>query len=150
MDSSKLNVGKLTIFYTNIDVLTKSKLNPLEVRISLMSPHIICTTEILPKNTQSKYSIDTYQLKGYNIITYNFQKRGLCIYARPNLNISVLEFVYNFEECVWCKIINKQDTFVLGCLVMKSMIQSCFQYYQMYYLIIIKTLLYLIISITPI
>ena len=78
-----------------------------------MSPDIICITEILPKNT--KYSIDTYQLKGYNIITYNFQKRGICIYAKPNLNISVLEFVYDFEECVWCKIMGKQDTFVLGC-----------------------------------
>ena len=108
-------MGKLTIFYTNIDVLTKSKLNLLEVRISLMSPDIICITEILPKNTKSKYSIDTYQLKGYNIITYNFQKRGICIYAKPNLNISVLEFVYDFEECVWCKIMGKQDTFVLGC-----------------------------------
>ena len=80
-----------------------------------MSPDIICITEILPKNTKSKYSIDTYQLKGYNIITYNFQKRGICIYAKPNLNISVLEFVYDFEECVWCKIMGKQDTFVLGC-----------------------------------
>ena len=109
-------MGKLTIFYTNIDVLTKSKLNLLEVRISLMSLDIICITEILPKNTKSKYSIDTYQqLKGYNIITYNFQKRGICIYPKPNLNISVLEFVYDFEECVWCKIMGKQDTFVLGC-----------------------------------
>ena len=34
-----------------------------------------------PKNTKSKYSIDTYQLKGYNIITYYFLKRGICIYA---------------------------------------------------------------------
>ena len=97
-DPTKLNVGKLTIFYT------KSKLNILEVRISLMSADIIYITEILPMNRKSKYSIDTYQLKSYNIITYNFQKRGICIYAKPNLNISVLEFVYDFEECVWCKI----------------------------------------------
>ena len=36
---------------------------------------------------------------GFNIITYNFQKRGICIYVKPNLNISLLELV--FEECVW-------------------------------------------------
>ena len=65
----------------------KSKLNLLEVRISLMSPDIIRVTEILPRNTRSKYSIDTYQLKGYNIITYNFLKQGICIYANPNLNM---------------------------------------------------------------
>ena len=73
-----------------------------------MSPDIICISEILPKNTKLKYSIDTYQLKGYNIITYNFLKRGICIYAKPSLNIPVLELVYDFEECVWCKIICKQ------------------------------------------
>ena len=66
-----------------------------------MSPNIICITEILTKNTKSKYSIDNYQPKGYNIITYKFKKRGICIYAKRNLNISVLELVYDFEECVW-------------------------------------------------
>ena len=83
-----------------------------------MFPDNICITEILPKDTKSMYSIDTYQLKGYNMITYNCQKWGiifLCIYAKPNLNISFLELVYVFEECVWCKIMDKQNAFVLGC-----------------------------------
>ena len=52
-------MGKLTIFYTDIDGLTISKLNLLELRISLMSPDISCITGILPKNTKSKYLFET-------------------------------------------------------------------------------------------
>ena len=116
-----------------------------------MSPDIICITEILLKNTKLKYSIDTYQLKCYNIITYNFQKQGICIYAKLNLNMSVLEIVYDFEECIWCKIMGKQDTFVLGCCYRSPCsheINDTTLFSKLYYLFIIKTLLYLAISFT--
>ena len=57
----------LKIMYTNIDTLTKSKMNLLNIRITQTFPDIICIVELLPKNYSIEPSIESHQLKGYNL-----------------------------------------------------------------------------------
>lgn len=106
----------LTILYTNIDVLTKSKINLLDVQIKIMQPDIICIVELLPKNVRTKPTIDAYQIRNYNIVTYDLSRRGIAVYARPNLSVNIISTVNNYEECVWCEVINKQEKMLLCCI----------------------------------
>ena len=47
---------KFTLYYTNCDVLTKTKLNELEVYIQDYNPDVICLTEVLPKSMTIGYT----------------------------------------------------------------------------------------------
>ena len=70
IDKGNKRVGKYDILYCNIDVLTKTKLNLLDVCISTNSPDIICITEVLPKNSLVEATAETYQIWGYNLVAY--------------------------------------------------------------------------------
>ena len=63
-----------------------------------------------------KLSIESYQLKGYNLVTYNLSKRGLCIFAKPNLTLNVLEEKYFFDEYVLCGFIGSQRNMLICCI----------------------------------
>ena len=88
----------------------------LDVCISTNSPDIICITEVLPKNSLIEATAETYQIRGYNLVAYNFKKRGICIYSKPHISITVCDFVSDFDEYIWCSITCKNDSFLLGCI----------------------------------
>ena len=78
---------KFTLYYTNCDVLTKTKMNELEVYIDVYSPDIICLTEVLPKNTTFDYSESMYYLKGYDLVVSTLIGRGIFIFCKANLQV---------------------------------------------------------------
>ena len=91
-------------------------MNLLDVCIVNKHPDIICLVEILPKNARIKKTIDAIQIKGYNIIAHSLRKRGICVYASPKIDIVAIDNDNIFEECVWCLISGKKETFLLGCI----------------------------------
>ncbi len=99
-----------------MDVFTKSKMNLLDVYLSKTAPNIICINEVLPKNSRFKAAANSYQINGYNLIAHSLNGRGICIYARPNININVIDMGVDFDECVWCSINGKDDDVLLGCI----------------------------------
>ena len=38
------------------------------------------------------------------MIAHNFNKRGICIYAKPHISITVLDYTYDFQEYIWCSV----------------------------------------------
>ena len=93
------NIGsKFKMYYTNCDVLTKTKLNELEVYSQLYSPDIICLTEVLPKNSIIVYCADMYFLKGYVLVSSSLSLRGICIFAKPELKVVSLDTISVFKE----------------------------------------------------
>ena len=88
-NNSKCNI----ILYCNIDVFTKSKQNLLDVRISDKLQDIICLTEVLPKHCYTLPKTESYQIKDYNMSAYNFNKRGICIYSKPHISVTVLDYI---------------------------------------------------------
>lgn len=63
--------------YTNCDVLTKSKINELQVLTDIYKPSIICLTEVLPKNTLIAYSAGMYSLNGYVLVSAKWVRSSL-------------------------------------------------------------------------
>ena len=85
------NISECHILYCNISVFTKSKQNLLDVvRISDKLLDIICLTEVLPKHCYTLPKAQSYQIKDY-MTAYNFNKRGICIYSKPHISVTVLD-----------------------------------------------------------
>ena len=51
------------------------------------------------------------------MIAHNFNKRGICIYAKPHISITVLDYTYDFQEYIWCSVsLSKGEHFLLCCI----------------------------------
>ena len=90
---------------------TKSKQNLLDVRISDKLPDIICLQNIvipLPK-------AESYQIKDYN-----FNKRDICIYSKPHIYVTVLDYTYAFQEYIWCSVSPSKGEKVALCCIYRS------------------------------
>ena len=107
---------KFTLYYTNCDVLTKTKVNELEVYSQLYSPDIICLTEVLPKNSIIVYCDDMYFLRGYVLVSssLSLKARGICIFAKSELKVVTLDAISIFREYVFCKFIFNEEVLFLG------------------------------------
>ena len=47
----RVKADHFLIMYINYDVLTKSKINELQVFVDIHKPSLLCLTEVLPKHT---------------------------------------------------------------------------------------------------
>ena len=52
------------------------------------------------------------------MISHNFNKRGICIYSKPHISITVLDYTYEFQEYIlWCSVsLSKGENFLLCCI----------------------------------
>ena len=51
------------------------------------------------------------------MIAHHFNKRGICIYAKPHISITVLDYTYDFQEYIWCSVsLSKGEHFLLCCI----------------------------------
>ena len=83
---------QLKVLYSNVDILSTTKLAELEHEIIKNQPKIICLTEILPKS--NKY----HQIEGYNLYVNNLEKRGVAIYISQDLTSDQVTFTTLFDE----------------------------------------------------
>ncbi len=102
------------MYYTNCDVLTKAKVNDLQVYTNLFSPDIICLTEVLPKTKDFIYDENMYFLSGYVLVTSVLAARGICMFCKPELQVIILEKDIAFSEYIFCKIIFDDIVLYLG------------------------------------
>lgn len=119
MDNNLRIDDKFTIYYTNSDQLTKTKLNELFLLSKLYQPDIICITEVLPKNSIITPSDPMYAIDGYKIICSRLQGRGILMYSKPHIQVQVLANIVVFEEYLLCNIICDKEKLLL-CVVYRS------------------------------
>ena len=93
--------------YTNVDQL-RNKMNELDILISQENPDFICVTEVLPKATtcickEISCSSVLYDINGYEAFHSQDGGRGVMIYARTDLNVSVNERLNSlYHDASWC------------------------------------------------
>ena len=92
-------------------------MNLLSISNTQTIPDIIYIVELLPKNYIIKLSIESYQLKGYNLVTYNLSKRGLCIFVKPNLTLNDKKLLNMLEDIIG---MNYTDNIIVGDFNYKS------------------------------
>ena len=100
-------VKSLKCWYTNADSLT-NKLDELQCRIKVISPDILCVTEVYPKNCVYDVSPALLQIDGYDCFVSSFSRgsRGVCIYVKSSFHASLLNIPdFNFSESLWCSVI---------------------------------------------
>ena len=100
-----------------------NKRDELKLLISMRKPDIIQVTEILPKQVPS--SIDEpdidydkeFDIPGYNIFINKNPKRGIAIYFKSSLDITLCETLNNkFQECLWCSTTINSVSVLFGCI----------------------------------
>ena len=79
--------------------------NLLDEHITDKLSDIICLTE----HSHTSPNAKSYQINGYNMIVYNFDKRGICRYSNPYIFITVLDYNYDFQEYIWCSVSPSKD-----------------------------------------
>ena len=110
--------GKLSVYYTNADTLS-NKINILAEQVHKMKPHIICVTEVKPKNY--RYALQSCEIKiqGYTLYeNLSEQGRGICIYIDEKLSAIQTDIeTYGSEECIWIEIKGEgQENLIVGCV----------------------------------
>ena len=109
---------KLTVYYTNADTLS-NKINILHQEVDKIKPHIICVTEVKPKNCRYSLQTSEINIQGYNLYeNLSNNGRGICIYIDQNLSAVESDIeTYGSEECIWIEIRSKgDDTLTVGCV----------------------------------
>ena len=88
------------------------------------------------------------------MIAHNFNKCGICIYAKPHISITVLDYTYDFQEYIWCSVsLSKGEHFLLCCIYISPScadandLKLCTACWKMYYTLIIVIQLLLATSI---
>ena len=79
----------------------------LESYIQLKTPDILALTEVLPKNSLFDQNKEVFTLHGYSCFSSALtQGRGVLLYVKENFSVVEEVYVRNFQDAVWCKIIN--------------------------------------------
>ena len=105
--SSNVNViteTKAKCVYTNADQL-RNKMNELDILVAQENPDFIFITEVLPKSTCTEISCSSvlYYINGYEAFPSQDGGRGVLIYARSGLNVSVNERLNSlYQDASWC------------------------------------------------
>ena len=110
--SKPLNLDGLTTLYTNADQLTAKRLNELAALAQTHKPHIICVTEVNPKQATKERSLLDYQIPGYtqhpvNVCDPNGNPngRGLMIYTIAALDDHVTLEKVTGKSRPWSRIV---------------------------------------------
>ena len=105
-----------TVLYSNVDGF-RNKKDEFLIRIEQYKPDIIGLTEIWPKNTRFKNEEEMF-IPNFDVFM-NKGSRGVALYINKNLKAFECD-IFNdveFEENVWCQIVNKNGEKVLiGCI----------------------------------
>ena len=94
---SKVRAAKLTpsglpsmnILYTNADKLNQGKISELQQRIITKKPMIIAISEVKPKNTSKKLTLQDFVIPGYTLHPRNLENetgRGIAFRIWSNTN----------------------------------------------------------------
>ena len=66
----------ISIWYTNADVLTRTKIRELELALKDSPPDIISITEVKPKNYPREVSEIDYMIEGYGFVSSSLEDKG--------------------------------------------------------------------------
>lgn len=90
----------LKCYYTNCDSLI-NKFDEFKTRIEESQPHIICLTEVKPKNSRYPILSSELQLQDYEIFNnLNDSGRGIVIYVKKAIQATVLSDISDFKESI--------------------------------------------------
>ena len=70
----------------------------------------------MPKHSIFDLSDETLKIDGYNMFHSGLQIRGVCIYTANHLIANQFEPSSNFDESVWCEIMNDKEKLIIGCI----------------------------------
>ena len=101
---------QLKVLYSNVDILSTTKLAELEHEINKNQPKIVCLTEILPKSNKYHFDIQNCQIEGFNLCINNLEKRGVAIYISEDLTSEQLILSTPFDEYTACRIEKRQPS----------------------------------------
>ena len=107
--SNLIDCDSLYCWYTNADCLP-NKMIELKERLlaSLKVPHIICITEVKPKNSRYSLNLTEVSLPNYNLYQVNVLNnigRGILLLIHCSINSSSVEiFSDTFHESIWCRV----------------------------------------------
>jgi hypothetical protein len=120
--TERRNEHQLKCFYTNADSLI-NKRSELELRVFSAKPDIICITEVLPKNSETKVEDSEIQIPGYSVHSnLNEGSRGMAILTSDQLNAVQIHpentiIPESFDEQCWISIrLNNNDVLLTGCI----------------------------------
>ena len=108
--------------YTNADQLSAKRLAELEAKAQTYKPHIICVTEVKPKNSAKLRTLLDFQLTGYTAHPINIDSssgRGIIVYTVSALDnhVSEVEQVARSHEACWLALpLKGSDRLLLGCI----------------------------------
>ena len=54
------------------------------------------------------------------INAYNFNKQGICIYSKPHISVTVLDYTYMLQEYIWCSVSQSNGENCLLCCIYRS------------------------------
>jgi hypothetical protein len=126
----KIRTAKLTpsglpsmnILYTNADQLNQGKMSELQQRIITEKPMIIAITEVKPKNTSKKLTLQDFVIPGYSLHPRNLENetgRGIAVYTHESINRSVIQIQLESkfeEECLLEIRLRGGDILLFGCV----------------------------------
>ncbi|XP_071941051.1 uncharacterized protein [Antedon mediterranea] len=100
--------------YTNCDSIL-NKRDEFKLRMKDSDPDIILLTEILPKHSLYQVQKNELEIEEYNFY-YSEKKRGIGIYVKSHLSVSVVDFESDFEESLWVEVYVGSQRMVIGCM----------------------------------
>lgn len=100
---------RLKIVCANVDSLT-NKMDELSVRVLCDRPDVICLQEVLPKNPSEEIQVEIeFKVDGYDMYKPNTMKRGVVTLIRSEIQAIQIEPTEQFEESVWCVIMDQSS-----------------------------------------
>ena len=116
-NKNNINISNLKCLYTNCDSLI-NKFDEFKIRVNDYKPHIICLTEVKPKNCRYEVLSAEIQLEGYEMFdNLEQQGRGIVIYVKSFLKASEITDVSEFNENIWIDIkLKGSDRLAVGCV----------------------------------
>ncbi len=95
-------------------------MHELLINIGIFRPDVIMLTEVLPKNSETKMTKASIQIKGFELFT-NIEDeeniRGLSLYISNNLKVEEAKFSTISKENMWCTLkLKDNDKLLLGCI----------------------------------
>ena len=92
----RISKSLISIWYTNADVLTRTKIHELELGLKDSPPDIISITDVKPKNYQREVSEIDYMIEGDDFVSSSLEDKG----PTRGVGIYVKELQKSTEKCV--------------------------------------------------
>ncbi len=108
--------SSLTVLSTNADQLP-NKLDELRQQVDISKPHIICVTEVNPKNARYKLTEPELSLEGYDSWCVLETGRGVIIYTKKVLNAELVSLNSIIKDAVFISVkLKDSDKLLIGCI----------------------------------